>query len=120
MGRADSLNLTGEDNLSVYRAARNDRDSYEDDGLSPAKRYFCKKCSSALWVHGSDWPEFIYPFASAMDTPLPEAPETTHLMLGDKAPWVSLNATRHDATFEQYPDTGIESWHRQRGLFGNI
>lgn len=120
MGRADSLNVTGEDNLSVYRAARNDRDSYEDDGLSPAKRYFCKNCGSALWVHGSDWPEFIYPFASAMDTPLPEAPETTHLMLGDKAPWVSLNAARHDATFEQYPDTGIESWHRQRGLFGNI
>ena len=120
MGRADSLNVTGEDNLSVYRAAHNDRDSYEDDGLSPANRYFCKNCSSALWVHGSNWPEFIYPFASAMDTPLPEAPETTHLMLGDKAPWVSLNAARHDATFEQYPDTGIESWHRQRGLFGNI
>ena len=120
MGRAETLKITGEENLSVYRSARNDRDSYEEDGLSPAKRYFCKSCGSALWVHGSDWPDFVYPFASAMDTPLPEAPETTHLMLGSKASWVSVNAAEHDAKFDEYPDTGIESWHRQRGLFGNI
>jgi hypothetical protein len=120
MGRADTLSITGEQNLSVYRPAQNDRASYEDDGLSPAKRYFCSKCGSALWVHGSDWPDFIYPFASAIDTPLPEPPETTHLMLAHKAPWVAVQAAGHDARIELYPDTGIESWHKQRGLFGDI
>lgn len=120
MGYAASLDVTGEDSLSVYRSAQNDRGAYQDDGLSPAKRFFCKKCGSALWVHGSDWPDFIYPFASAIDTLLPNAPETTHLMLRDKAAWVSLNTAQHDAKFQNYPDSGIESWHRERGLFGNI
>ncbi len=120
MGYAESLNVTGRDNLSVYRSARNDRNAYEDDGLSPAKRYFCKNCGSTLWIHGSNWPDFIYPFASAIDTPLPKPPETTHLMLSDKAYWVSLNAAEHDAQFDRYPDAGIESWHKKRGLFGKI
>ena len=55
-------------------------------------------------------------FASAIDTPLPKPPETTHLMLAHKAPWVTINLADHDVRFEQYPDTGIESWHKQRGL----
>ena len=120
MGRANTLTVTGAENLSEYRSAQNDRGSLEEDGLSPAKRYFCSKCGSALWVHGSDWPDFIYPFASAIDTPLPKPPETTHLMLAHKAPWVTINLADHDVRFEQYPDTGIESWHKQRGLFGDI
>ena len=120
MGYAASLIVTGEDSLSVYRSARNDRGAYQDDGLSPAKRFFCKKCGSALWIHGSDWPDFIYPFASAINTHLPNAPETTHLMLENKPTWVSFNAAQHDAEFQNYPDGGIESWHRERGLFGDI
>ena len=119
MGRADTLKITGEENVSVYRSARNDRDDYEADGLSKARRYFCSKCGSALWVHGTDYPDFVYPFASAVDTPLPEPPEITHLMLDEKAPWVRLHVTDHDARFDRYPDTGIKDWHQQRGLFGD-
>ena len=37
-----------------------------------SRRYFCSNCGSALWVHGTDYPDFVYPFASAIDTPLPE------------------------------------------------
>jgi hypothetical protein len=119
MGQAETLHITGEDNLSVYRSAKNDRDDYETDGLSKARRYFCSKCGSALWVHGTDWPDFIYPFASAIDTPLPEAPENTHLMLAHKAPWVPVQAADHDTRCDLYPNIGIEEWHRQRGLFGD-
>ena len=119
MGRADTLAITGEENLSEYRSASNDRDDYGEDGLSKASRYFCSNCGSALWVHGTDYPDFVYPFASAIDTPLPEAPECTHLMLAHKASWVTVHEGTQDATFKLYPDTGIEQWHRQRGLFGD-
>ena len=74
---------------------------------------------SALWVQSTDYPDFIYPFASAIDTPLPEAPESTHLMLAHKPPWVAVNAADHDARFDLYPDIGIEQWHKKRGLFGD-
>ena len=119
MGLADTLTVTGEENLSEYRSASNDRDDYGEDGRSKASRYFCSKCGSALWVHGTDYPDFVYPFASAIDTPLPEAPECTHLMMAHKAPWVTVNEGTQDAKFDLYPDTGIEQWHRQRGLFGD-
>lgn len=119
MGDAATLRVTGEQHISIYRAAQNERDSYEGDGLSPAGRRFCSQCGSALWIHGTDWPDWIYPFASAIDTPLPEAPESTHLMLAHKASWVPVQAAGHDAKFELYPDTGIEDWHRRRGLYGD-
>ena len=119
MGEAKTLRVTGQQHVSIYRAARNDRGSQEEDGLSPARRHFCAICGSALWVHGSDWPDWIYPFASAIDTPLPEAPESTHLMLAHKAVWVPVQAAAHDARFDHYPDTGIADWHRRRGLYGD-
>ena len=118
MGRADTLKITGHQNLSVYRSATNNREDYEEDGLSKARRYFCSKCGSALWVHGTDYPDFVYPFASATDTPLPEPPEITHLMLDEKAPWVRLDVDDQDAQFDKYPNIGIGEWHDQRGLYG--
>ena len=119
MGRANSLKISGEENISIYRSAKNDRDHYDHDGLSKARRHFCSKCGSPLWVHGSDWPDYIYPFVSAIDSPLPQAPESTHLMLAHKANWVRMRIDDHDVEFEYYPDIGIEDWHKQRGLFGN-
>ena len=119
MGRANSLKISGEENISIYRSAKNDRNHYDEDGRSKARRHFCSKCGSALWVHGSDWPDYIYPFVSAIDSPLPPAPENTHLMLAHKANWIKIEIKDHDVQFEYYPDTGIEDWHKQRGLYGN-
>lgn len=119
MGDAATLKVTGDTHITVYRSAQNDRDDYDADGLSRAGRHFCSKCGTALWLHGSDWPDWIYPFASAIDTPLPAAPETTHLMLAHKAEWVAVQAADHDAKFDGYPNVGIEEWHRQRGLLDN-
>ncbi len=120
MGMADSLAIEGEENISVYRSASNDRGAYDENGLSPARRHFCSLCGSALWVHGPDYPEWIYPFASAIDTPLPVPPERTHLMLCHKASWVEVDQRPQDATFDRYPDTGIADWHQQRGLDGKV
>lgn len=118
MGNAATLKVAGEERVAVYRSARNDRGAREEDGLSPARRHFCSKCGSALWIYGPDYPDWVYPFASAIDTPLPAPPECTHLMLDYKTAWVAVDAGDGDATFDRYPDTGIADWHRSRGLFG--
>lgn len=116
MGEAETLKVTGMEHVAIYRAARNDSDACEEDGLSTARRHFCSKCGSALWVYDPEWPQWIYPFASAIDTPLPAAPESTHLMIAHKASWVPAQAAEHDAKFDDYPEEGIEDWHRRRGL----
>ena len=59
---------------------------------SPARRHFCAKCGSALWVADPRWPEWVYPFASAIDTPLPKPPEEVELMLDYAAPWAEIPA----------------------------
>ena len=78
-GIAQSLCVSGESFISIYRALE---DSSEKESL--CERRFCKICGSALWVWDPRWPELIHPFASAIDTPLPIPPSKTHLMLGSK------------------------------------
>lgn len=111
MGDAKSLEVDGKENLSVYQADRGGAPSH-------ARRHFCAKCGSALWIWGENYPDWIYPFASAIDSPLPVPPDRVHLMLGSKAGWVPVppeSATeRH---FDEYPEELIEGWHRTRGLY---
>ncbi|MFQ5773800.1 MAG: GFA family protein [Kiloniellaceae bacterium] len=114
MGEARSLEVAGRRHLGVYRA----RGSLEDpQGISPARRHFCRRCGSALFVADPRWPEWVYPFASAIDTPLPAPRERVHILLDDKAPWVRVRAGRRDACFAAYPDQSIEGWHKARGLY---
>ncbi len=83
---------------------------------SSAKRHFCGKCGSALWLWDPHWPELVHPFASAIDTKLPKPPERTHLMLDFKAPWVEVRADRRDKRFKRYPRESIAAWHERLGL----
>ena len=110
-GDAESLEVEGDEHLSLYRAVI--------DGVeSPAERRFCRRCGTALWVWDPRWPELIHPFASAIDTALPAVPERTHLMLASKAPWVPLEAGPEDRIFDGYPEESIADWHRRLGLEG--
>jgi len=106
-GEAESLEVEGEEGISVYRA------ELADGSESPARRHFCGVCGSALWLWDPRWPELIHPFASAIDTDLPSAPERTLLMLGSKAGWVEVQAGGQDKRFEQYPEESIADWHRR-------
>ena len=117
MGDADTLEVKGEDNISVYRSANNHKGAYEADGLGYSRRHFCKICGSPLYTFNPQYDQWVYPFASAIDTPLPAAPARNHLMLAYKAPWVPVPDGADDAHFEHYPDKGIEDWHKARGLF---
>ena len=60
------------------------------------------------------WPQWVYPLASAIDSPLPVPPETVHLMLAAAPQWAL--AADDGVRFDAYPDEGIEDWHRARGL----
>ncbi|GJL82667.1 MAG: alanine acetyltransferase [marine bacterium B5-7] len=113
-GEAESLKVIGEEFISRYQAMMED-----DSGnttQSPAQRNFCKQCGSALWVWDPRWPELIHPFASAIDTDLPVAPEHTHLMLAFKAGWVPLDAAPGDKVFDRYPQESIADWHQRLNL----
>ncbi|HDZ58400.1 MAG TPA: GFA family protein [Pseudomonas xinjiangensis] len=113
-GDAHSLKITGEENLSIYRAIMpsDDGGSYQ----SKAQRNFCRLCGSALWLFSPDWPDLIHPFASAIDTALPVPPEHTHLLLDSRAPWVEVQAQPGDQQFDSFPEESIAQWHERLGL----
>ena len=103
MGKADSFKSKGK--TKFYRATR-----------GGGQRHFCPKCGSALWVWDRKWAEWIYPFASAIDTKLPAPKERQHIMLGSKANWVAVPKGRRERRFREYPREAIIDWHRKRGL----
>lgn len=107
--RAATLDVTGRRNLGLYRASI-------DGSESLAERRFCRRCGSALWLYDPTWPDLVHPFASAIDTPLPEPPHSVHILLDSKANWVRVEKRRGDALFEGYPDRSLEDWHRAHGL----
>ena len=114
-GDADSLRIEGAEHITVYQTEVVDGKTGETS-TSPAERRFCKHCGSCLWVWDPRWPELVHPFASAIDSDLPAAPEHTHLMLGSKAAWVPVEAGPDDRSFDEYPDESLADWHERLGL----
>jgi hypothetical protein len=112
MGDADSLKVAGKANVAVYRARLSPRARTR----SPGRRHFCRRCGSALWVWDPRWPQWVYPFASAIDSKLPAPPERQHIFLGSRASWVLVPKGPRDKHFREYPRESILDWHRQRGL----
>jgi hypothetical protein len=107
--RAGTLEVEGAEAISVFHAVI--------DGVeSPAERRFCGRCGAALWVYDPGWPELVHPFASAIDTPLPEPPEQVHIMLESKPAWVRDEARPGEETHATYPPESLEAWHRRHGL----
>jgi len=107
--RADTLKVEGESEISRFHAR-------VDGERSPAQRSFCRNCGSALWLHDPRWPDLLHPFASAIDTPLPDPPQTVHIMLGSRANWVPVETRPGDQCFDAYPDESLEEWHHRHGL----
>ena len=114
-GDFDTLDVEGKEHVASYRALAHDDDS-EKPSVSNARRNFCRHCGSALWIWDPRWPQLVHPFASAIDTDLPEPPERTHLMLASKANWVQPTVAPGDKEFDGYPDESIAAWHDRLGL----
>ncbi len=110
-----SLQVTGGENLRVYRAKMHDPQTGETN-QSQAERNFCSLCGSALWLWDPRWPDLLHPHASAIDTELPVPPEHTHLMLDYKPGWVEPCIRAGDRQFGEYPDESIADWHERLGF----
>jgi hypothetical protein len=112
--RADTLQVEGRDRLGVYHAR-----IVEDDGtcrVSSGQRHFCTGCGSPLWLFDPEWPQLVHPHASAIDTPLPQAPERVHILLDSKANWVPVPHGREDVHVDGFPAESLEQWHQRHGL----
>lgn len=112
-GDFSTLVVEGRENIAVYRAKKPDGKGGTTE--SHGERNFCSRCGSGLWLYSPEWPELVHPFASAIDSELPTAPELTHIMLDSKASWVPLEVGEKDSSFPAYPDESLASWHRRHG-----
>ena len=117
MGEADTLEISGGNSLSVYRAKLDDKDNPSEKVLSQARRHFCNNCGTFVWISDPRWPKSVFPFASAIDTPLPKPPENAHIMLDSAAPWIDVPTQSHDEYFREYPEEAIIDWHKRHGLY---
>lgn len=109
-----TLEFSGKEFLKKYQA------KIEDDNgnlvQSQAERYFCGQCGSALWLWDERWPELLHPFASSIDSKLPEPPVRTHFMVKHKANWVKLRKSKGDLEYKEYPKESIKEWHQKHNL----
>jgi hypothetical protein len=115
MGDASTLKVRGAKNVAVYRA-RTKKKGATRASVSSGRRHFCAKCASALWISDPEWPEWIYPFASAIDTALPKPPQDVEMMLNYAAPWADVPKGPGHTHFGEYPKESIADWHKTRGL----
>ena len=109
---ADTLEVEGAEHISVFHETI-------DGEQSTVERRFCARCGAALWVRDPDWPDLVHPFASAIDTPLPEPPAQVHMLLASKANWVRVDAEKGEAQLDGYPSESLEEWHRKHGLIAD-
>ncbi len=116
MAEADSLQIEGGQGTHYHHGWEHDPDT-DELKENRNRRYFCRHCGSPLWAADPRWPQWIYPFASAIDTPLPKPPEAVHIMLDFAAPWVEIPQGKQHRHFERYPNESIIDWHRRHGLY---
>lgn len=117
-----TLKVTGKENISTYRARLDSTEYGKDEPnagrkKSSARRTFCNKCGSALWVYSPDWPDLVHPFASAIDTPLPYPQELAHILIESVPSWVEVPEGARHARFPRYPEESLEAWHRRHGVW---
>ena len=117
MGTAKSLSVRGRKFVSVFRARVRDKDGARGT-LSPGRRHFCAKCGSALWVWDPRWTEWVYPFASAIDTPLPKPKEVVEAALAYAPAWVDVPRGKGHVRCQHWPEESLEEWHRRHRVLG--
>jgi hypothetical protein len=112
-GDAQSMKVSGEKNVARFHAFI--REPGKRTKRSPAWRHFCKQCGSQLWLWDPRWPELIYPYASAIDTPLPKPPEVVEASLNSKAEWVDVPTGKGHVHCKTWPAESLRDWHVRHG-----
>ncbi|KAG9118813.1 hypothetical protein FRC07_006491 [Ceratobasidium sp. 392] len=108
MGLTKSLSIEGETDLKSYTP----KHSETGEPLT-SKRFFCQNCASMLWLHDPTYTDWIYPFASAIDSPLPKAENTLTIMRSSCPDYVPV--PEGSSPLQKYGDESIEEWHKSRG-----
>ena len=113
----------GEEFVKVYQVALSKTESGTGEEakteLSRHKRHFCRECGSYLWAHNDEYPQWVYPFASCIDTPLPTPAEQVHIMTDFKLNHVQIPQGENVRSYTRYPEGSIEQWHKERSLYGS-
>ena len=116
LARADTLVVEGNNNVRVHRAMIC-RQGDVTPRTSSHQRHFCGECGAHLWAFNDEWPKLIHPVAASVDTPLPKPPSVTHIFLGSKPDWLSVEIGPDDKAFDRYPDQSIEEWHKRHEMY---
>jgi hypothetical protein len=103
---AETLELLGELSPSRYRTS---------DGPITS---FCPRCGSPLFLELDAFPQWVYPFAAAVDTPLPLPPHRIHVRWGEREAWVPEIGSPDDPRFDENTDESMMEWHERLGLVG--
>jgi hypothetical protein len=123
MGDYSTLKIRqGEEYVKVYQVKLSDTEGGANEKsstkLSNHKRHFCSECASYLWAYDDRYPEYVYPFASAIDTPLPKPEEYCHIMTDFKLNHVQIPPGNNIHCYARYPPGSIEEWHKKHGFYG--
>ncbi|KAJ2721287.1 hypothetical protein GGI07_004067 [Coemansia sp. Benny D115] len=115
-GASDSLVVhRGQDQIKNYRAVI---DKSKPDELAQ-NRYFCQNCASYLWAFSEAWPQWIYPYASAIDSQLEPPKAVTSIMVASAAHWADARKGAADDVpndvCDEYPSYSLEEWHKRNG-----
>ena len=113
MGIRETLKVRGKTWLRSYHARI--REPGKRARLSKALRWFCGACGSHLYLSDDRWETGVWPYASAIDTPLPEPKQPISIMTRFKPSWAPAWLLSHGKSFERYPELSIADWHEREG-----
>ena len=117
MGTAASLRMRGKKFVSVFRARVREKNAGARHACRRRAGISARNAAARSGCGTRAGPEFVYPFASAIDTKLPKPAGGS----GDHARLTPRRGRRFHAgagipTFREYPKEGIADWHDKRGL----
>ena len=113
MGIRETLKVRGKRHLRSYHARI--REPGKPTRVSQALRWFCGECGSHLYLSDDRWPLGVWPYASAIDTPLPEPKHPVSIMTRFKPSWVPSWLVKHGRSFPRFPEASIAAWHEAEG-----
>jgi hypothetical protein len=105
LAEAGTLEVTGDVTPTRY-----------EHPVEPVVLTFCGRCGSPLLLEIPAFPQWVYPFASAVDTPLPAPPHFVHVRTGERPSWAPPIGSPDDPRFETNTDESMAEWHERMGL----
>ncbi|HSK94510.1 MAG TPA: GFA family protein [Candidatus Angelobacter sp.] len=104
LAQASTLTVEGADAITEFSAP------------DTTRTRFCSRCGSALYLTIDAASDFVYPFASAIDTPLPEPLERVHVFTSEAPAWARPPSSPDDYATERNTRESISDWHRRHRL----